>query len=92
MKEESEKNYRTDFPKVTICLNSMHSLEKLERNYPEFIQTNRTKNNITQIQTPILSAFYGQNPIPPGTNLFWGVLSTSSLFLVLVFMNVAHST
>ena len=28
-------------------------------------------DNVTQIQTPILSAFYGQNEIPPGTNLTW---------------------
>ena len=31
MKEETEKNYTTKFPKITICLNSMHSLEKLLR-------------------------------------------------------------
>ena len=71
MKEESEKNYRTDFPKVTICLNSMHSLHKLSVHYPEFIQIDKKGHNVTQIQTPILSAFYGQNPIPPGTNMTW---------------------
>ena len=34
MKEETEKNYTTKFPKITICLNSMHSLEKLLRYEP----------------------------------------------------------
>ena len=71
MKEESEKNYRTDFPKVTICLNSMHSLKKLYDEYPEFVQIQKKMNNVTQIQTPILSAFYGQNGIPRGTNMTW---------------------
>ena len=70
MKEESEKNYRTDFPKITICLNSMHSLEKLRREYPEFV-TYVTKHDIEHVRTPILSAFYGQNQIPENTNLTW---------------------
>ena len=28
--EETELNYTTKFPKITICLNSMHSLKKLQ--------------------------------------------------------------
>ena len=54
MKEESEKNYRTDFPKITICLNSMHSLDKLRREYPEFVAY-VTIHDIEQIIFAVLS-------------------------------------
>ena len=30
-----------------------------------------TKHDIEHVRTPILSAFYGQNQIPPNTNLTW---------------------
>ena len=49
----------------------MHSLKKLYDEYPEFVQIQKKMNNVTQIQTPILSAFYGQNGIPRGTNMTW---------------------
>ena len=29
MKEESELEFKTEFPKITICLNSMHSRRKV---------------------------------------------------------------
>ena len=46
------------------------SPEKLRREYPEFV-TYVTKHDIEHVRTPILSAFYGQNQIPPNTNLTW---------------------
>ena len=30
MKEESELEFKTEFPKITICLNSMHSRRKVK--------------------------------------------------------------
>ena len=37
MKEESDHSFVTEFPKITVCLNSMHSLGKLQRFYPELV-------------------------------------------------------
>ena len=46
------------------------ALRKLRKEYPEFV-TYVTKHDIEHVRTPILSAFYGQNPIPARTNLTW---------------------
>ena len=46
------------------------ALAKLRKEYPEFV-TYVTKHDIEHVRTPILSAFYGQNPIPAKTNLTW---------------------
>ena len=46
------------------------ALTKLRKEYPEFV-TYVTKHDIEHVRTPILSAFYGQNPIPAKTNLTW---------------------
>ena len=46
------------------------ALKKLRKEYPEFV-TYVTKHDIEHVRTPILSAFYGQNPIPTKTNLTW---------------------
>ena len=54
MKEESEIEYHTRFPRITICLNSMHSLTKIRKYYPELL-TN--KSGLFDFSP--LSAYYG---------------------------------
>ncbi|CBY42053.1 unnamed protein product, partial [Oikopleura dioica] len=36
-KEEPEENVTSIFPKITVCLNTMHSMRKLFRSYPQIL-------------------------------------------------------
>ena len=64
MKEESEIQYQTKFPKITICLNSMHSLQKVKEFYPELLA-----NSSDLFHYSPLSAYYGQHALPKNFNI-----------------------
>jgi hypothetical protein len=70
--EKTDENITTMFPKITICLNSMHSLNKLNTYYPDMVKIHylgAAKRHI--VDAKLLSSFYGQRngTLPPSSNL-----------------------
>ena len=63
MKEESEIEFKTQFPKITICLNSMHSLSKVKQYYPNLLS-----NGSDLFDFSLLSAYYGQHALESDFN------------------------